>query len=45
MGIFEKFSEEKLLARKIYLVQLEKRKTDEDGKVSDGYISVKDYLT
>ena len=29
----------------ISLVQHEKGKIDEDGKISDGYISIEDYLT
>ena len=45
MNSFEKFNEEKLPARKHFFGSIKKRKIDEDGKISDGHISVKDYLT
>ena len=28
----------------IFLVQQKKRKIDNDGKISDGYVSIEDYL-
>ena len=45
MDSFEKFNEEKLPARRDFFSLIKKRKTDEDGKISDNHISVKDYLT
>ena len=44
MDSFEKFNEEKLPARKHFFSWIKKGKIDEDGKISDGHISVKDYL-
>ena len=44
MDSFEKFNEEKLPARKHFFSSIKKIKMDEDGKISDGHISVKDYL-
>ena len=45
MVSFEKFNEERLPARKHFFSSIKKEKNDEDGKISDGHISVKDYLT
>ena len=45
MNSFEKFNKEKLSARKHFFSSIKKRTIDEDGKVSDGHVSVKDYLT
>ena len=42
---FERFNEEKLLVRKYVFSSTKKRKIGDDGKISDGHISVKDYLT
>ena len=43
---FERFNEGKLPARKYFFSSTKKRgKTGDDGKMSDGHISVKDYLT
>ena len=42
MNSFEKFNEEKLPARKHFFGSIKKKKIDEDGKISDGHISVKD---
>ena len=33
------------LLENIFLVQQKKRKIDNDGKASDGHISIKDYMT
>ena len=44
MNSFERFNEEKLLARKYFFSSTEKGKIDNDGKISDGYISIKDYM-
>ena len=45
MNSFEKFNEEKLCARKYFFSSTKKGKTDEDGKISDEHVSIKDYLT
>ena len=39
------YSEEKLPARKYFFSSIKKEKIGDDGKISDGHISVKDYLT
>ena len=44
MNSFERFNEEKLPARKYFFSSTEKGKIGDDGKISDGHISVKDYL-
>ena len=45
MNSFKRFNEEKLCARKYFFSSTKKGKIDEDGKISDGYISIEDYLT
>ena len=45
MNSFERFDEDKLPARKFFFSSTKKRKIDNDGKISDGHISIKDYLT
>ena len=45
MNSFERFNEEKLPARKHFYSSTKYGKIGDDGKISDGYISVKDYLT
>ena len=45
MNSFERFNEEKLPARKYFFSSIKKGKIGDDGKVSSGHISVKDYLT
>ena len=45
MDSFKKFNNEKLPARKHFFSSIKKEKNDEDGKISDGHISIKDYLT
>ena len=35
----------KLRAKKYFFSSTEKGKIDEDGKISDGHISIEDYLT
>ena len=42
---FKRFNEEKLCARKYFFRSTKKGKIDEDGKISDGHKSIKDYLT
>ena len=44
MNNFERFNEETLSARKYFFSSTKKGKID-DGKTSDGYISIKDYMT
>ena len=45
MNIFERLNEKKLPARKYFFSSIKKGKLGGDGKISDGHISVKDYLT
>ena len=46
MNSFERFNEEKLLGRKyFYSSTKDDGKIGDDGKISDGHISVKNYLT
>ena len=45
MNSFERFNEEKLPARKYFYSSTKDGKLGDDGKISDGHISVKDYLT
>ena len=40
MNSFEKFNEEKLPARKQFFSSKQKEKIGDDGKISDGHISV-----
>ena len=44
MNSFEKINEEKLPARKYFYSPIKDEKIGDDGKISDGHISVKDYL-
>ena len=45
MNNFERFNEEKLSVRKYFYSLIKDEKIGDDGKISDGHISVKDYLT
>ena len=45
MNSFERFNEEKLPARKYFYSSTKDGKIGDDGKISDGHINVKDYLT
>ena len=45
MNSFERFKEKKLPARKYFFSSTKKGKIGDDGKESDGHISLKDYLT
>ena len=45
MNKFERFNEEKLSPRTYFFSSTKKGKVDDDGKISDGHISIKDYLT
>ena len=44
MNSFKRFKEKKLPARKCFFSSIRKEKIDDDGKISDGHISFKDYL-
>ena len=44
MNSIEKFNEEKLCARKYFFCLTKKGKIDEDGKISDGHVSIEDCL-
>ena len=44
MNSIERFNEEKLCARKYFFCSTKKGKIDENGKISDGCISIEDYL-
>ena len=45
MNSFKRFDEDKLPARKYFFSSTNKGKIDNDGKISDGHISIKDYMT
>ena len=45
LNSFERFNEEKLPDRKYFYSSTKDGKIGDDGKISDGHISVKDYLT
>ena len=45
MNSFERFNEKKLPARKHFYSSTKDGKIGDDGKISDGHISLKDYLT
>ena len=45
MDSFKRFNEKKLPARKYFYNSTKDGKIGDDGKISDGHISVKDYLT
>ena len=45
MNSFERFNEEKLPNRKYFYSSIKDGKIGDDGKISEGHISVKDYLT
>ena len=44
MNSFERFHEEKMPARKYFYSSIKDEKIDDEGKISDSHISVKDYL-
>ena len=44
MNSFKRFKEEKLSIRKYFDSSTKNGKTSDDGKISDGHISAKDYL-
>ena len=45
MNSFERFDEGKLLARKYFFKSTKKGNIDNDGKISDSHINIKDYMT
>ena len=45
MNSFERFNEKKLSARKYFYSSTKDGKSGDNAKISDGHISVKDYLT
>ena len=45
MNSFKRFNEEKLPARKDFFGSTKKGKIDNDGKISDGHISIEHYMT
>ena len=45
MNSIERFNEEKLCARKYFFSSTKKGKIDNDDKISDGHVSITDYLT
>ena len=44
MNSFKRFDEDKLPARKYFFSSTKKGKIDNDGKISDGYVNIEDYL-
>ena len=44
MNSFKRFNEDKLPARKYFFSSTKKGKIDNDVKISDGHISIKDYM-
>ena len=45
MNSFKRFNEDKLCARKyFYSSTKDKKKISEDGKISDGHVSIEDYM-
>ena len=45
MNSFERFNEEKLPAKKYFYSSIKDAKIGDDGKIPDGNVSIKDYLT
>ena len=45
MNSFKRFDEDKVPARKYFFSSTKKGKIDNDGKISDGHIRIKDYMT
>ena len=44
LNSFKRFSEDKLCARKYFYISTRDKKISEDGKISDGYVSIEDYM-
>ena len=45
MNSSKRFDEDKLPTRKYFFSSRKKGKINNDGKISDGHISIKDYMT
>ena len=41
---FKRFNEDKLCARKYFYSSTKDKKNSEDGKISDGHVSIEDYM-
>ena len=41
---FKRFNEDKLCARKCFYSSTKNKKISEDGKISDGHVSIEDYM-
>ena len=44
MNSFKRFNEDKLFARKYFYSLIKDKKVSEDGKISDGHVSIEDYM-
>ena len=44
MNSFKRFNEDKLYARKYFYSSTKDKKISEDGKISDGHVSIEDYM-
>ena len=44
MNSFRRFNEDKLSARKYFYSSTKDKKSNEDGKISDGHVSIEDYM-
>ena len=44
MNSFKRFNEDKLCARKSFYSLTKDKKISEDGKISDGHVSIEDYM-
>ena len=44
MNSFKRFNEDKLCARKYFYSSIKGKKTGDDSKISDGHVSIKDYM-
>ena len=44
MNSFKRFNEDKLCARKYFYSSTKDKKISEDGKISDGHVSIEDYM-
>ena len=44
MNSFKRFNEDKLCTRKYFYSSAKDKKISEDGKISDGHVSIEDYM-
>ena len=44
MNSFKRFNEDKLCARKYFYSSIKDKKISEDGKISDGHVSIEEYM-